>query len=121
MSTQLVVSTHSSNIAHAVDFKDLRYFKRKPAYEKHDVPTSSVINLSDVFGEDDETSKFIKRYLKTTHCDLFFADAVIMIEGPAERMLLPHFIDNEFPKLNESYNLHFRNWGKSRLSDEAAH
>lgn len=101
--TQLLVSTHSSDIAHAVEFENLRYFRRKPANDQLKVPTSTVINLTEVFGKDDDTAKFTTRYLRSTHCDLFFADAVILIEGPAERMMLPHFIDSKFPKLNESY------------------
>ena len=48
-------------------------------------------------------SKFATRYLQTTHCDLFFADAAILVEGSAERMLVPHFIRTKFPKLDQSY------------------
>ena len=33
----------------------------------------------------------------------FFADAAILIEGQAERMLLPFFINQEFPKLASAY------------------
>jgi len=102
-STQLIVSTHSSDIAHAVEFSELRYFKRIPADDRVIVPTSIVLNLSTVFGEDDDTIRFTKRYLKTMHCDLFFADAVILIEGASERILLPFFIENSFEKLNECY------------------
>ncbi|MCI2400875.1 AAA family ATPase [Aliiroseovarius subalbicans] len=101
-STQLVVSTHSSHIAHEVEFADLRYFKRKPA-NSDCVATSDVANLSGLFGTDDETTRFAKRYLRTTHCDLFFADGAIMIEGAAERILLPHFISNSHKGLAERY------------------
>jgi predicted ATP-dependent endonuclease of OLD family len=101
--TQLVVSTHSSHIAHEIDFASLRYFRRKPVQNLGDVPTSTVVNLSKVFGTGDETDRFATRYLKTTHCDLFFADAAILVEGPAERMLVPHFIRHHFEKLNGSY------------------
>ncbi|CAJ0995378.1 hypothetical protein SODG_005524 [Sodalis praecaptivus] len=45
-SSQLVVSTHSSYLAHEVGFEKLRYFKRKPATGPHDVPTADVIDLS---------------------------------------------------------------------------
>lgn len=102
-STQLIVSTHSSHIAHEVDFVNLRYFKRNPAASVYDVPCAEVVNLSNTFGEDSDTAKFATRYLKTTHCDLFFADAAVLVEGPAERMLVPHFIRNEFPDLDRSY------------------
>jgi predicted ATP-dependent endonuclease of OLD family len=101
--TQLVVSTHSNHIAHEVEFTSLRYFKRKLNLDKKVVPTSEVVNLSETFGKNDETSKFAARYLKTTHCDLFFSDAVILVEGSAERMLVPHFIRQHFPLLSSSY------------------
>jgi predicted ATP-dependent endonuclease of OLD family len=100
-STQLIVSTHSSHIAHECDFKTLRYFKRNNSSEK--IPVSTVVNLSKTFGSEDDTIKFAIRYLKTTHCDLFFADAAILIEGQAERILLPFFIRQEFPQLTSSY------------------
>lgn len=98
-STQLVISTHSNHIAHEINFTSLRYFKRE-INGKGVVNTSKVVNLSKTFGTENDTTKFAMRYLKTTHCDLFFADAVIMVEGPAERMLLPYFINNHNSKLN---------------------
>ncbi|HAT6355222.1 AAA family ATPase [Legionella pneumophila] len=103
LTTQLVVSTHSSHITHECEFECLRYFRRKPASNPGDVPTSSIINLSEVFGKHDETAKFVTRYLKSAHCDLFFADAAIFIEGAAERMMIPHFIRENFPILNQRY------------------
>jgi len=101
--TQMIVSTHSSNIAHELDFTCLRYFRREPAKKKGEIPTATVVNLSKTFGDHDETSRFATRYLRTTHCDLFFADAAILVEGSAERMLVPHFIRTKFPKLDQSY------------------
>jgi predicted ATP-dependent endonuclease of OLD family len=103
LSTQLVVSTHSSHIAHECEFACLRYFRRRPAIDVGEVPTSIVVNLSEVFGEEGNTQRFVTRYLKATHCDLFFADAAILVEGPAERMLVPHFIREHFKSLNQSY------------------
>ena len=102
-STQMVVSTHSSHIAHELAFSCLRYFRREPATKKGEIPTATVINLSQTFGDNDETSKFATRYLRTTHCDLFFADAAILVEGSAERMLIPHFVREKFHKLDQSY------------------
>jgi hypothetical protein len=67
------------------------------------VPVSAVLNMTAVFGDGDETKRFVTRYLKANHCDLFFADAVILLEGPAERMLVPHFIRNNFEYLNQCY------------------
>lgn len=112
-SSQLVVSTHSSYLAHEVGFEKLRYFKRKPATGGLQVPTAEVIDLSATFGsaktrsEDVlQTAQFVARYLKTTHCDLFFANGIILVEGAAERLLIPHFIRNNPNKdtsLDNSY------------------
>jgi len=101
--TQMVVSTHSSHIAHEIDFSDLRYFQRNTVTNKNEVPCASLVNLSETFGDGTDTAKFVTRYLKTTHCDLFFADAVILVEGPVERMLVPYFIKNDYPELNSRY------------------
>ncbi|MGY3714988.1 AAA family ATPase [Sutcliffiella cohnii] len=101
--TQLIVSTHSSHIAHEMPFASLRYFRRVPAPIQSNIPTSIVVNLSNVFGKGNETERFVTRYLQSTHCDLFFADAAILVEGPAERMLVPHFIRHTFPELNQKY------------------
>jgi predicted ATP-dependent endonuclease of OLD family len=104
--TQLVVSTHSSHLAHEADFASLRYFRRLPAPAVPGaVPVSSVVNLSEIFGVADRTDRFVKRYLKATHCDLFFADGVVLVEGPAERILIPHLVRarKEYEYLNRCY------------------
>jgi predicted ATP-dependent endonuclease of OLD family len=109
--TQLIVSSHSSYLAHEVEFEKLRYFKRNAAIDDRSVPTSCVVNMSDVFSieskkdpKEVQTAKFVSRYIKTTHCDLFFANGIIMVEGSAERMLLPSFIKKDYDNsLNNSY------------------
>jgi predicted ATP-dependent endonuclease of OLD family len=103
LTTQLIVSTHSSHIAHECEYATLRYFRRLPAMAAGEVPTSTVVNLSEVFGTEDDTKKFVTRYLRAAHSDLFFADAAILVEGPAERMLVPHFIREHFQGLNQCY------------------
>lgn len=101
--TQLVVSTHSSHVAHETPFSCLRYFRRLPAGMAAKVPVSTVINLSEVFGSGTETERFVTRYLRAQHADLFFADAAILVEGPAERMLVPNFIRAHYDELNQCY------------------
>jgi predicted ATP-dependent endonuclease of OLD family len=107
LTTQMVVSSHSSHVAHEVEFSSLRYFRRLPAgfagSSGDSVPTSTVVNMSEVFGPQSETARFVKRYLKSTHCDLFFADAAVLVEGPAERVLVPQFVRQHFPQLDQCY------------------
>ena len=104
LSTQLVISTHSSHIAHELPFESLRYFRRLRAGTNGvDVPTSSVINVGPAFGTTEETERFVTRYLRVQHADIFFADALILVEGSAEKMLVPLFIRNHHPALYHAY------------------
>lgn len=103
LSTQLVVSTHSSHIAHELDFDEIRYFCRVATIRQDQVPTTVVKNLEHVFGSGDATARFVKRYLKVNHCNLFFADAAILLEGAAERILLPSFVARSHPKIAQCF------------------
>lgn len=98
--TQMIVSTHSSSIALESEFANLRYFRRTKSADG--LPISVVINLSNVFGVSTQNSRFVIRYLRTTHCDLFFADAAILIEGAGERMFMPYFL-NKYEVLGDAY------------------
>lgn len=49
------------------------------------------------------TLNFLKKYLKLTHCDLFFADAAILVEGTAEKLLMSPMIDLTAPGLKSRY------------------
>ncbi len=115
---QLCVTTHSSHILDAVEFQKVRYFKRcqmqgDPLCETKTLHASTVKNLQDFRPENtsassekdnrDETLKFLKQYLKLTHCDLFFADAAVLVEGIAEKLLLPKMIEKEADKLKLCY------------------
>lgn len=46
--------------------------------------------------------EFLQWYLKLTHCDLFFSDAVILVEGNVERLLLPSMIESAAKRLRSS-------------------
>ena len=101
--TQLVVSTHSSHIVNDVDFKDLRYFRRSTQNETVKMDHSFVENMSDLFADERIETKFVRKHLKLTHCDIFFADGVIFVEGQAERLLVPEFITRNFSGLSNRY------------------
>lgn len=89
LNTQLVLSTHSNHVVNELGLNCMRYFKR---VMDNKIPISNVINLSGAFGTDDETEQFVTRYIRLTHCDIFFADAIILVEGPAEKILVPSFL-----------------------------
>lgn len=108
---QLVITTHSSHIIAEADFKTIRYFRRclsnlgaaKSTSKK--TTATKILNLAKFASEstEQENLHFLQKYLSLTHCDLFFADAAIIIEGTVERILLPHIIKNQHPILEYAY------------------
>ncbi len=114
---QLIVTTHSSHILDATDFAKVRYFRRcrldgddqdakiLSATEIHSLRDfqPSAVEIGDQTATQEEALEFLKKYLRLTHCDLFFADAAILVEGAAEKLLLPAMIDRCANELNVSY------------------
>lgn len=101
--TQLVISTHSSHIIDDIDFKAMRYFRRNDSNNSITMDHTSIANMSELFENAKEELQFVRKHLKLTHCDIFFADGVIFVEGQAERLLVPEFIAKSFPKLSSRY------------------
>lgn len=116
---QFVISTHSSHILDAVDFSKVRYFERcalageNPlgvktfnASKVHSLrnfhPDPVNIDESTVISPE-EAKKFLLKYLKLTHCDLFFADAAILVEGTVEKLLISKMISQSAPLLQSKY------------------
>jgi putative ATP-dependent endonuclease of the OLD family len=107
---QLIVTTHSSHIMAEADFQDIRYFRRAKAKihlsaNQSKLIATDVINLANFNNHNTDANnlKFLKRFLKLTHCDLFFADAAILVEGTVERLLMPLMIKKEAPALKAIY------------------
>jgi predicted ATP-dependent endonuclease of OLD family len=95
--TQFVITTHSSHIVYE-DFRSIRYFsrlKRDDAFQY-----TEVKNLSTFYDNEEPTTRdFLLQYIRLTHCDLFFADAAILVEGNVERLLLPLIIHRNCKQL----------------------
>lgn len=103
LKSQLLISTHSSHLAHAEDFDRLRYVRRIAKSAVSPMPTTEVVNLGQVFGDDKKTRQFAERYFRVQHTDLLFSNAAIFVEGVAERMLVPLFMERDFKELNSRY------------------
>lgn len=99
--SQVVVTTHSTHILYERGFRPIRYFRRSRG---QNVSTSDVLNLSVFYDTTDpDIRSFLERYLKLAHCDLFFADGTVLVEGNVERLLLPQMIANAAPRLQSTY------------------
>lgn len=97
--SQTVVTTHSPHILYESGFQPIRYFRRQNIGGEQ---TTDVLNLSVFYSQTPNERDFLQRYLKLTHCDLFFADAVILVEGNVERLLLPVMIEKEADSLRSA-------------------
>ncbi len=99
--SQVVLTTHSTHILYERGFRPIRYFRRSRA---NAISTSDVLNLSEFYDSTaPDIRTFLERYLKLAHCDLFFADAAVLVEGNVERLLLPQMIETAAPRLQSTY------------------
>ena len=97
--SQAVITTHSPHILYERGFQPIRYFRRD-LVENNQV--TEVLNLSAFYAQETEHRDFLQRYLKLTHCDLFFSDAAVLVEGNVERLLLPIMISKVATSLRSS-------------------
>jgi putative ATP-dependent endonuclease of OLD family len=113
---QLTITTHSSHILDTVDFSKIRYFRRcqingdQNGIKFQGTTVHSLrqfqpdpLELGGEVIESEQALSFLKKYLRLTHCDLFFSDAAILVEGTAEKLLLPRMIDISAKELNKKY------------------
>lgn len=98
--TQLLITTHSSHILSERKLEKLRYLKREAG-------TIVCKNISEwatkLKHENRKAHRIISNYLHLRVSDLFFADCAILIEGAAERILLPKAITRSTNTLSNTH------------------
>jgi len=88
---QFVVTTHSSHVANKAPFDSMRYFLSTSG--EGTVRSTRIKDLRQGLGGTQADDRdFLHKYMTLTRCDLLFADKAILIEGTAERLLLPEMI-----------------------------
>ncbi|MDX6187781.1 AAA family ATPase [Flavobacterium sp. Fl-318] len=87
---QFVVTTHSTHIANEAEFEAIRYFLTSNNEQRE----TTIKDLRKEFRADElqADKEFLHKYLTLTKCDLYFADKAILIEGIAERLMMPLLI-----------------------------
>ncbi len=111
LNQQIFVTTHSSNIS-AVAGLDNMFMM---AYDREITPSDcKQQQLKVLFDSDDEAEreskiqakKHLTKFLDVTRSDMLFADKVILVEGIAERLLLPYFMEKcEIPYEDEHISI----------------
>ncbi|MCU1241115.1 MAG: hypothetical protein JWO71_1841 [Candidatus Acidoferrum typicum] len=76
---QIIVTTHSPNLASAIDLDNMVIIKKNCAFPL--AKGQTMLEVND-YG-------FLKRFLDVTKANLFFARGVVIVEGDAENILLP--------------------------------
>ena len=76
---QIIVTTHSPNLASAINLNNIVMIDNRRAYSMAEGQTK--LEPSDY--------RFLQRFLDVTKANLFFARGVVIVEGDAENILLP--------------------------------
>ncbi len=76
---QMILTTHSPNLASVVDIERLCAINNAGFYSLSKGSTKLT----------PENYSYLGRFLSTTKANLFFAQGVILVEGPTEQLLLP--------------------------------
>ena len=80
---QIIISTHSPTLASKINLKNVILIRDGAAYDL--APGKTLLEKGDYL--------FLQRFLDTTKANLFFAKALIMVEGDAENMVIPVIAD----------------------------
>lgn len=90
LNQQIFVTTHSSNIT-AVAGLDNIYMM---SYDREESPADcKQQSLKKQFENDERAKKHMMKFLDVTRSDMLFAEKVIFVEGIAEKLLLPKFLE----------------------------
>lgn len=85
--TQVFISTHSTHISSVSNISSTNVLVKKLGYTQACSPS---------LGLDEPTINKIERFLDAIRTDILFAKNVILIEGDAEEILIPHLVKNSF-------------------------
>jgi AAA15 family ATPase/GTPase len=97
LNQQIFVTTHSSNISAVAGIDNMFMLSYYRDDENSDCCQQS---LTEQFKDRDDTNKnkanakaHLTKFLDVTRSDMLFADKVILVEGIAEKLLMPSFMD----------------------------
>lgn len=106
VNSQLIITTHSAHVVNSKihngnTFNSINYITIKNGYSK------VVVLDDDKIVEDNATKeenlKFLKTHIKFKVSELFFSDAIIMVEGVSEYSLLPYYVEQKRNWINFIY------------------
>lgn len=107
VNSQIIITTHSSHILNSKIHSKNTF--NNICYLHNEDNNSTVTNLNNEIVMPSKNSveklqefNFLKKHIKYKVSELFFSDAAIFVEGFAEDMLIPYYIEN-MEKLNKHF------------------
>lgn len=98
VNSQIIITTHSSHILNSKIHSNNTF--NNICYLHEDKRNAAVVNLNNKKvmpneneDEESEAFKFLKKHIKYKVSELFFSDAAIFVEGFAEDMIIPYYIE----------------------------
>lgn len=90
LNQQIFVTTHSSNITSVSGIENMYMIDYNRSLDE-------VVNmsLSNQLKNKDDSKKHIMKFLDVTKSDMLFAKKIIFVEGLAEKLILPKFLEKE--------------------------
>lgn len=97
LNQQIFVTTHSSNISAVAGIDNMFMIAYDRNGDSADCKEQSLseqfTNNEDVEKHKEKAKKHLTKFLDVTRSDMLFADKVILVEGIAERLLMPLFME----------------------------
>ena len=96
LNQQIFVTTHSSNISAVAGIDNMFMLSYERSDEYSDCCQQSLkeqFKDSDGKTEKEDAKLHLTKFLDVTRSDMLFADKVILVEGIAEKLLMPLFMD----------------------------
>lgn len=88
LNQQIFVTTHSSNITSVAGIENIYMLD----YNRDSNQTVNI-NLLDQLKDKEDSQKHIMKFLDVTKSDMLFAKKIVLVEGLAERLILPKFME----------------------------
>ena len=88
LNQQIFVTTHSSNITSVAGIENMYMLD----YNRDSNQTVNI-NLLEQLKNKEESQKHIMKFLDVTKSDMLFAKKIVLVEGLAEKLILPKFME----------------------------
>lgn len=93
---QIFVTTHSTHITGALDLDEIICL-----YKANNETHASY--PSEVFKDNEESKKYVQRFLDATKSNMLFAEKIILVEGLAEQLLMSTFAEYVGKSLEDNH------------------